>query len=133
MVLMAFQLSVEKSLTIVESTSVGKLDSGIGGSSGHNSALAKALERPLGETKGMNGSSVFQTSFQNNYQKVSTLPTGAIHGQQGVQMLLPSSVGVSPSSSNASQVVGTTSTVGGTPNTSAIQMIPNGEFQILVY
>ncbi|XP_037789381.1 LOW QUALITY PROTEIN: uncharacterized protein LOC119584811 [Penaeus monodon] len=39
----------------------------------HVSALAKALERPLADAKVMNGSSMFQASFQQSFQKVTSL------------------------------------------------------------
>lgn len=93
--------------------------------SGNSSALAKALERPIGDTKGINGANIFQNSYQNSYQKVSSISTSGIHNQQSVSVLLPSSVS-NPSSNNASQVVGSSTTDVTATNSTAIQMIPNG-------
>ncbi|RXG68140.1 Nucleolar protein 4-like [Armadillidium vulgare] len=100
------QLNTDKPPNIVES-SMNMTPSG------NSSALAKALERPIGDTKGINGANIFQNSYQNSYQK------------QSVSVLLPSSVS-NPSSNNASQVVGSSTTDVTATNSTAIQMIPNG-------
>ncbi|CAL4200421.1 unnamed protein product, partial [Meganyctiphanes norvegica] len=58
----------------------------------HMSALAKALERPLdrplSEGKVMNGSSMFQASFQQSFQKMSALAGSTVHSQPGIPTLL---------------------------------------------
>lgn len=54
----------------------------------HVSALAKALERPMSDTKVMNGSTVYQSSFQQNFQKVTTLTGSTVHTQPGLTPLL---------------------------------------------
>ncbi|KAK4297974.1 hypothetical protein Pmani_029635 [Petrolisthes manimaculis] len=54
----------------------------------HVSALAKALERPMSDTKVMNGSTIFQSSFQQNFQKVTTLTGSTVHTQPGLTPLL---------------------------------------------
>ncbi|CAL4089040.1 unnamed protein product, partial [Meganyctiphanes norvegica] len=58
----------------------------------HASVLAKALERPLDRTlsegKVMNGSSVFQASFQQSFQKMSALAGSTVHTQPGITPLL---------------------------------------------
>lgn len=54
----------------------------------HVSALAKALERPLADAKVMNGSSMFQASFQQSFQKVTSLTGSTVHTQPGLTPLL---------------------------------------------
>ncbi|XP_045101375.1 uncharacterized protein TP_0369-like isoform X2 [Portunus trituberculatus] len=54
----------------------------------HVSALAKALERPLADSKVMNGSSMYQASFQQSFQKVTTLTGSTVHTQPGLTPLL---------------------------------------------
>ncbi|XP_063872596.1 nucleolar protein 4-like [Scylla paramamosain] len=54
----------------------------------HVSALAKALERPLTDSKVMNGSSMYQASFQQSFQKVTTLTGSTVHTQPGLTPLL---------------------------------------------
>ncbi|ROT73321.1 putative nucleolar protein 4-like isoform X1 [Penaeus vannamei] len=54
----------------------------------HVSALAKALERPLADAKVMNGSSMFQASFQQSFQKVTSLTGSTVHTQPGLTPLI---------------------------------------------
>lgn len=54
----------------------------------HVSALAKALERPLADSKVMNGSSMYQASFQQSFQKMTTLTGSTVHAQPGLTPLL---------------------------------------------
>ncbi|XP_069157733.1 nucleolar protein 4 isoform X2 [Procambarus clarkii] len=54
----------------------------------HVSALAKALERPMADSKVMNGSSMFQASFQQSFQKVTSLTGSTVHTQPGLTPLL---------------------------------------------
>ncbi|KAK7021849.1 Nucleolar protein 4 [Halocaridina rubra] len=54
----------------------------------HVSALAKALERPITDAKVMNGSSMFQSSFQQSFQKVTSLTGSTVHSQPGLAPML---------------------------------------------
>ncbi|KAK3851680.1 hypothetical protein Pcinc_041687 [Petrolisthes cinctipes] len=76
------QVASDKSVAMVDT--VVKTES----NAPHVSALAKALERPMSDTKVMNGSTIFQSSFQQNFQKVTTLTGSTVHTQPGLTPLL---------------------------------------------
>lgn len=77
-----FQVGSDKPLSLVDA--VVKTES----NAPHVSALAKALERPLADSKVMNGSSMYQASFQQSFQKMTTLTGSTVHAQPGLTPLL---------------------------------------------
>ncbi|XP_053638695.1 nucleolar protein 4 isoform X2 [Cherax quadricarinatus] len=76
------QVGPDKPLALIDT--VVKTES----STPHVSALAKALERPMMDSKVMNGSSMFQASFQQSFQKVASLTGSTVHTQPGLTPLL---------------------------------------------